>query len=532
MCRRRWEWMTRMTVIVAGLQLGSVHGMERSAPPPLACPQAGLAATTPGQTRMLLDRLRRLPDLTAMARERGASDLYAELEKLKREHDATKTPYRYSMPYRNPPRPCKSGEHTVPSIKHSLVNPARKDSAELWEAELHEAEMHGAPLPAAVAAFLGNLPASDPKGGSRPPPSGSAREALVDRAMRQHGDFGVYGDVRAGLAAISKDNTVTLTDVEEGIRVDIVPNDGHGHEYQFVVTSAGKIENFMAGESMPRMAPLPEKLSFRFNAVQWVKNGEEMTLTIYPVWGDAQRAPPEGFEDNIRVYRLNEDEFLPFYEEMRTIDFVQYVKLTDADFKTTPPDMRHTEMLFYSVNGREVVNWGHPYARLEDAALRQPLLALAQQAHNWVGEHPLAELPQFQRIVLRDVQGLEGGRNVYVRADGAVDVQVVTPTETGLHERRYAFNLKAADLKVLLSLLEKHPLAKVCVPQRPGIPDKARPEIALHRSGGGITTVAKWEDDRHPDFDAIYIHLLTLAETDQHRKPTWEGEYAPDWRPE
>jgi len=38
---------------------------------------------------------------------------------------------------------------------------------------------------------------------------------------------------------------VKSTVVENSTEVRIVPRDGHGHEYQFVVTAAGTIENFM-----------------------------------------------------------------------------------------------------------------------------------------------------------------------------------------------------------------------------------------------------------------------------------------------
>lgn len=104
-----------------------------------------------------LTRLETLHDLTERARSSGVKDVYAELERLKREWDASKTPYRFSMPYRMPARPCKSSEHSLPAIKHTLVNPMRNERAELWEAEWHESGMHGAELPAAVLKFLQRL---------------------------------------------------------------------------------------------------------------------------------------------------------------------------------------------------------------------------------------------------------------------------------------------------------------------------------------------------------------------------------------
>ncbi len=107
--------------------------------------------------KQALERFNRLPDLTAVARANDTRDIYAEQNRLARDYDARKKPYRVSVPYRNPARPCKSGQHSVASIKHTLVNPVRNERAELWEADLHEAQAHGAALPATVLAFFDNL---------------------------------------------------------------------------------------------------------------------------------------------------------------------------------------------------------------------------------------------------------------------------------------------------------------------------------------------------------------------------------------
>lgn len=114
-------------------------------------------AARPEPTSTALVRLNRLTDLTERARSGGAKDVYAELERLKREWDTAKKPYRFSIPYRNPGRPCKSGEHHVGMIKHTLVNPVRRERVELWEAEWHEAKQHGAALPETVVKFLARL---------------------------------------------------------------------------------------------------------------------------------------------------------------------------------------------------------------------------------------------------------------------------------------------------------------------------------------------------------------------------------------
>ncbi len=359
--------------------------------------------------------------------------------------------------------------------------------------------------------------------------AGEAREAIVDRALRKHGDSGVYGDLRAGLADISKRSKVGLTNVKEGIRVDIVPPDGQGHEYQFVVTAAGAIENFMAAEREPARAEVPKSLRFRFNAVALTKEGETITLTLYPVWPDAQLGPPPGFEDNVRTRRLSQAEFRKLYRQLEKIDFKRYARLTDNDFTRTPPDLSHTEMLHFSVDGREVVSWGKGHWFLK-AELRAPLQALEQELTQWASTRPL-DPADFTRLVLRDVQGLHGGRNVYVGNDGNVTVQAVTPTETGLREQRFEFRLTDDERQALRQLLVQHPPRKIRIPLRPGIPDQARPEITLVATGGLATTIAKWDDERHPDFDALYARLQHYEAATKKRRPVWEGRYDHDWRP-
>ena len=79
------------------------------------------------------------------------------------------------------------------------------------------------------------------------------REALVEKALRTHGYFGVYGDLRKGLKIIRETCEVKFTNDAAGILVDIIPRDrngkrAQGHEYQFIVTPAGTIEGFSAGE--------------------------------------------------------------------------------------------------------------------------------------------------------------------------------------------------------------------------------------------------------------------------------------------
>jgi hypothetical protein len=284
-------------------------------------------------------------------------------------------------------------------------------------------------------------------------------------------------------------------------------------------------------EAEPVMEKIPGSLRFRFNAVALTKEGDSITLTVYPVWQDAQRGPPPGFEDNLRTCRLSRAQFESLYRRLRLIELKRYTRLNDDDFVWTPPDLSHTEMLHYAVDGRELVSWGREYRFLK-GALRAPLAALERELSHWAATRPAAGPADFTWLILRDVQGLHGGRNVYLRENGTVVVQGVSPTGTGLHERRFEFALSEQQSGELQQLLVRHPPGKIRLPARPGIPDQARPEITLVTRDGAVTTVAKWDDDRHPDFDALYGYFLRLAREAEDGHPVWEGDYSNSWRPE
>jgi hypothetical protein len=366
----------------------------------------------------------------------------------------------------------------------------------------------------------------------KPAAGTGAREARVDAAMRAHGNFGVYGDLRAGLKALGKENTVRLTDVEGGIRVDIVPRVGYGHEYQFVVTPEGKIDNFMAGESAPATPPVPLSLVFQFNHLRLAKQAGTVSLTIEPVWRDAQRAPPPDFELGRRSYRLSAEDFAEFWVELNRIDWPRYARVTEADFETTPPDLRHTEWLAYSVNGQTIASWGEGYKWLRPE-LRAPLLGLQGWLTRWADEKPASAPGAFRRVMLRDVEGLNGGQNVYVYDNGRVIVQVMPAAQgnSGLLERRYEWKLKAKELDEFKHLLAKHPPREMGF-GRPGIPGEAQVEIEVIAESGVRLSMRQWVADAKDTFSVLHKQLLRYAEATAKRKPDQEGKYDDDWRPE
>lgn len=75
--------------------------------------------------------------------------------------------------------------------------------------------------------------------------------AVIDAAMRKHGDFGVYGNVTAGLVALAATSTIVLDRLPGAYAVQILPPGGHGHELSFRVDlRAGTISNMAAGHGV------------------------------------------------------------------------------------------------------------------------------------------------------------------------------------------------------------------------------------------------------------------------------------------
>jgi len=87
----------------------------------------------------------------------------------------------------------------------------------------------------------------------------AAREALdfVDRAIRKHADFGVYGNLTAGIEALAQAGcTVGVKETREGYSVHVDPIDGHGHFHHFEVFKDGTVGDSACGH----YEPMPEEL--------------------------------------------------------------------------------------------------------------------------------------------------------------------------------------------------------------------------------------------------------------------------------
>lgn len=150
------------------------------------------------------------------------------------------------------------------------------------------------------------------------------------------------------------------------------------------------------------------------------------------------------------------------------------------------------------------------------------------------------KVPPYEQVTtirLLDVQGLFGGRSVFLKRDGTAVVQVVTPPKTsypegGLTETRFEFQLGREDADRIFASLRKHSFMGIQIQDRYGVPDEARPEITIRFASGESRSVVKWANDSHPQFDPIYQGLLGLERRTPSMKPVREGRYDPRWMPE
>ena len=80
--------------------------------------------------------------------------------------------------------------------------------------------------------------------------------SVVDRALKAHGDLGVYGDLSAGLEALEKEFTVRIEEGEGVLHVDAGPHSGARHDFAFSVNLAtGEIQDVVVGEIAPEPEP-------------------------------------------------------------------------------------------------------------------------------------------------------------------------------------------------------------------------------------------------------------------------------------
>lgn len=131
-------------------------------------------------------------------------------------------------------------------------------------------------------------------------------------------------------------------------------------------------------------------------------------------------------------------------------------------------------------------------------------------------------------LALNDVQGLWGGRVVYLAGAGRLLLQHV---ERGRMETRHALELPAAEAQAALALCGAHDLLNLTLPARPGIPDEAYITLTLINPAGAIRAVGKWAGQAHPGFQALYAQLLGWEQRARAAPALYRGPYQADFRP-
>jgi hypothetical protein len=140
---------------------------------------------------------------------------------------------------------------------------------------------------------------------------------------------------------------------------------------------------------------------------------------------------------------------------------------------------------------------------------------------------------KLDQVILLDVQGLWGGTDLWISADGFAVCRFVLPEqgESGLEETRYAFVVSEVQCSSLLELINKHSFFTMRTKDRYGVPDEARPNIFV-KSGANEHAVGKWANDKHQDFDPIYQLLLKIAESGKKGTEIGRGAFDWNWKPD
>ncbi|MEM7584756.1 MAG: hypothetical protein AAF560_15300 [Acidobacteriota bacterium] len=114
-----------------------------------------------------------------------------------------------------------------------------------------------------LLAVFGCGPTEIPQSWIEPPPDppqrvaegeapGSPAWLQVDATLREQGDLGSYGDLRAGLDELGQHFHVTIKDSGARWSVNLWPHSDEGHDYSFgVVKETGEMVDTMIGSIFP-----------------------------------------------------------------------------------------------------------------------------------------------------------------------------------------------------------------------------------------------------------------------------------------
>lgn len=145
-----------------------------------------------------------------------------------------------------------------------------------------------------------------------------------------------------------------------------------------------------------------------------------------------------------------------------------------------------------------------------------------------------SETQNWQHVILLDVHGLWGGKDIWISSDAKAFCRLVRPPtdkEAGLQEFRYSFELSEAQMSELSDCLNKHNLSEIKTSNRPGSPDEAAPAVYVKTSEKAFA-VSKWANDKNENYDAIYEVLQKICSDGKKNEPFKKGSLEIEWNPE
>jgi hypothetical protein len=111
------------------------------------------------------------------------------------------------------------------------------------------------------------------------------------------------------------------------------------------------------------------------------------------------------------------------------------------------------------------------------------------------------------RLALRDVHGLWGGQELDLDGAGQGTARLVARTGDA---QQYVLSVPPERVAALLRQMIAVDFLTIPASERSGVPDEARPEIALTNPAGERSGVARWAGDPNPAFSQIYQALSGL----------------------
>jgi hypothetical protein len=147
------------------------------------------------------------------------------------------------------------------------------------------------------------------------------------------------------------------------------------------------------------------------------------------------------------------------------------------------------------------------------------------------GKQATAASKPFKKIVLRDVQGLLGGQDLWIFADGRMVVQIVKSPGSPAGMQRYEMSLTGTALGITADVLDQSHFSTLNIPVKLVVPDTAIATITVEYSDGTSHTVESAVKGDNADFNRVYSHLLGLVHAVGDLHPDFEGKYDWNWQP-